>query len=72
MSATGGSTSSHEKKTRISSEPTTNSGSEMTASEVSEIAWSCGRPARTAAITPSSSESGTISSAVIAGEDRAS
>ena len=37
MSATGGSRSSQEKKNRISSEPRTNSGREMTASEVTEI-----------------------------------
>ena len=44
MSATGGSTSSHTKKTPISSEPITNSGSAIAASDPIEIAWSTGPP----------------------------
>ena len=42
-----------------------NSGSEMTASEVTEMAWSDGRPARTPARMPNTSASGTMMSAVI-------
>jgi hypothetical protein len=50
----------------MSSEPMTNSGSEVTASELTEMAWSSGRPARSAARTPKKSESGTMIRAVIA------
>ena len=64
-SATGGSASSQEKNTRISSEPITNSGSEMTASEVVEIATSAGRPAWRAAMIPSSRDRGIMRSAVM-------
>ena len=45
MIATGGSTSSQTKKTPTSSEPITNSGSAIAASDMIEIAWSAGRPA---------------------------
>ena len=43
--ATGGSQSSPTKKTPISSDPITNSGSAIAASEPSEITWSTGLPA---------------------------
>ena len=49
--------------------PITNSGSEITASEVTEIAWSAGRPARRAAQTPNTIDSGTITDRAISGED---
>ena len=66
MSEIEGRRSSQVKKRRMRSEPRTNSGSEMIASEVIETAWSAGRPARTAATTPKRSESGIMSAAVIA------
>ena len=42
----------HVKKTMISSEPRTNSGSETMVREASEIPWSTARPTRTAASDP--------------------
>ena len=65
-SDTGGSTSSHEKKTTMRSEPMMNSGSETTARDPSEITWSRRRPTPVAAITPRSNESGIISATTIA------
>ena len=64
--ATGGSQRSATKNTATSNDAMTNSGIEMPAKEVSEIKWSVGFPARTAASTPSPSDSGIMSSAVIA------
>ena len=45
MIATGGSQSSHTKNTATSSDPITNSGSAIAASDTIEITWSADRPA---------------------------
>ena len=63
--ATGGRTSRPTKNTPTSSDPITNSGNAIAASDPSEITLSIQRPANTAASTPSPSESGIIRSAVI-------
>ena len=58
MSATGGRTSSHTKKTPMRSDPITNSGSAIAASDPIEIAWSSVRPAKTAASAPARARAG--------------
>ena len=57
---TGGSQCSQVKKSRMSSDPSTNSGRATIANDAVEMPWSSGRPARTAERTPRSSDSGII------------
>jgi hypothetical protein len=66
MRLTGGRRSNWKKKSRMSSDPSTNSGSALNDSDVTEMPWSSGRPARIAASTPNRSASGIVKIVVAA------